>query len=225
MDERTKNGFGKASIALGVLLLASLVCVRVQAVTVADVCERASLSVVIIVAVAQQQDFIGQGRGVVVSSDVVLTNCHVLKGANDVGVYYHDQVYAAPKVLDSNVSRDLCLVSVPGLAAPAIQVGSTASLRVGEKVLAIGAPHGFDLGAELTLSEGLISSLRRNGGSFPIIQTSAPISPGSSGGALLDDQGTLIGIPTAGHATGQNLNFAVPIDWARDFPAANLPPD
>lgn len=192
-----------------------------RAADTADVYAEASRSVVFIVTVSQRGGFYGQGSGVVVGEHTVVTNCHVLKGADEVGALYGGEFYAAPKVLDSHIARDLCVLEVPRLPAPAIRFGSTTALRVGQRVLAIGAPHGFDLGVELTLSEGLISSLRRQPGEgHPIIQTSAPISPGSSGGALLTEDGRLIGITTAVHRQGQNLNFAVPVDWVREFPSA-----
>ena len=195
--------------------------IRAQLVNPADVFASASQSVVFIVTVSTAGGYYGQGSGVVVKPQIIVTNCHVLKGANDVGVFFQNEFYSAPKVLDSQIDRDLCLVQVPGLPAPAIRVGTTTVLRVGQKVLAIGAPHGFDLGLDLTLTEGLISSLRRQQHEeFPIIQTSAPISPGSSGGALLTSDGLLIGITTAGHNSAQNINFAVPVDWVKDFPAA-----
>jgi len=91
------------------------------------------------------------------------------------------------------------------LRAPPVVLGTAKKLKVGQRVYAIGAPE--DL--ELTLSEGLISSLRPHEGS-EYIQTSAAISLGSSGGGLFDDQGQLIGITTFYHAEGQNLNFALP---------------
>jgi hypothetical protein len=81
-------------------------------------------------------------------------------------------------------------------------------LRIGQRVYAIGAPQGL----ELTISEGIVSSLREvPGGS--VIQTTAPISPGSSGGGLFDLSGRLVGIMTFQHRYGQNLNFALPADW------------
>ena len=189
--------------------------------SVADVYAQSSRSVVVIVAGTQQTGRYAQGSGVVINPAIVVTNCHVLKTAQEVSVVYDEAIYPAPRVLDSNIDRDLCVLEVPGLPAPAIALGSTVALRVGEKVLAIGAPHGVDLGVDLSLSEGLISSLRRTANeAYPIIQTSAPISQGSSGGALLDRNGGLIGITTAVHKSGQNLNFAVPVDWVREFPAA-----
>jgi hypothetical protein len=79
---------------------------------------------------------------------------------------------------------------------------------VGERVYAIGAPEGL----ELTLSEGLVSGLRSRG-NFRVIQTTAPVSHGSSGGGLFDSQGKLVGITTFSFHEGQNLNFAIPTEW------------
>jgi S1-C subfamily serine protease len=87
--------------------------------------------------------------------------------------------------------RDLVQLRVSGLKAPPVEIRPSKTLQTGERVYAIGAPEGF----ELTLSEGLISSLRRLEGA-QIIQTTAPISSGSSGGGLFDAQGRLIGITT-----------------------------
>ena len=81
-------------------------------------------------------------------------------------------------------------------------------VRTGQKVFAIGAPQGL----ELTISEGIVSSLRETK-LGTVIQTTAPISPGSSGGGLFNVSGQLIGITTFQSKTGQNLNFAVPADW------------
>jgi hypothetical protein len=110
---------------------------------------------------------------------------------------------------------------VPGLTAPAVVLGSSAELRIGQRVYAIGAPQGL----ELTLSDGLISSLRTlvsKDRVEPWIQTSAPIAGGSSGGGLFDEQARLIGITTFGIGRGGvvvgNLNFAVPAEQVREVP-------
>ncbi len=90
------------------------------------------------------------------------------------------------------------------------------SVKVGQKVFALGAPKGLDL----TLSEGIVSSLRKYEDSN-FVQTTASISPGSSGGGLFNDSGALIGITTFQHSEGQNLNFAVPVDWVSKLLASN----
>jgi predicted RNA-binding protein YlqC (UPF0109 family) len=98
---------------------------------------------------------------------------------------------------------------VENLGVPPVQMRKYPSLSVGERVYAIGAPEGFDL----TLSEGLISGLRRLGNTN-VIQTTAPISHGSSGGGLFDSEGRLIGITTYFMQEGQSLNFAIAADFA-----------
>jgi len=150
---------------------------------------------------------VGFGSGVVIDRGTVLTNCHVALRGTAVAAKLGNDVYPATvQVADEEL--DLCTLSVPGLDAPAVPVGSVKSLRTGQRVFAIGAPQGL----ELTISEGIVSSLREVPGGT-VIQTTAAISAGSSGGGLFDVSGKLVGIPTFTHRYGQNLNFALPADW------------
>ena len=97
---------------------------------------------------------------------------------------------------------------MPDLNVPAVPIGSTRSLKIGSRVYTVGTPRGL----QLTLSDGIISSLRPvSGGQY--LQITAPISPGSSGGGLLDEDGRLIGLTTFYVAQGQQLNFAIPVEW------------
>ena len=147
------------------------------------------------------------GSGVVVDRGAVITNCHVVSRAVSVQVKLGADVRSGTvDVADEEL--DLCRVGVAGLDAPAIQVGSVGALRTGQRVYAIGAPQGLDL----TISEGIVSSLREVQGGT-VIQTTAPVSRGSSGGGLFDASGRLVGIVTFQHRYGQNLNFALPADW------------
>src|SRR6185503_1595669 len=114
---------------------------------------------------------------------------------------------------------DLCRLHVPGLQAPSVGIGSVESLRTGQKVFAIGAPQGLDL----TISEGIVSSLREVPDGT-VIQTTAPLSPGSSGGGLFNAAGQLVGITTFQHRYGQNLNFALPADWLSRMQARSSQP-
>ena len=181
--------------------------------TIADVYAMASQSVVLIVTAAHGTP-VGLGSGVVIGHETVVTNCHVLRGAQEAGVLYNDAIYDRVRVTKSAIERDLCIIEALGLPAPSIVLGSTDGIRVGQRVLAIGNPQGLDL----TLSEGLVSSLRSDPlERYPLIQTSAAISSGSSGGALLTERGVLIGITTLQFVNGQNLNFAVPVDWVREL--------
>ena len=147
------------------------------------------------------------GSGVVTERGTVVTNCHVAKAGVQLKVKMLAEQFDAT-VTTADERHDLCKLAVAGLAAPPVALGSVAALRVGQTVYAIGSPQGLDL----TLSNGMVSSLR-DGPDGTFIQTTAPISPGSSGGGLFDDTGALVGIVTFQMRSGQNLNFAIPVDW------------
>lgn len=150
---------------------------------------------------------IAVGSGVVIGPGEVITNCHVTRGGSQLQVKLGANVYSA-NVATADEEFDLCRLHVPGSSDVAVTIGSAASLRTGQKVYAIGAPHGLDL----TISDGIVSSLREVSGGT-VIQTTTPVSPGSSGGGLFDASGRLVGIVTFQHRYGQNLNFAVPAEW------------
>ena len=150
---------------------------------------------------------LSQGSGVVIGPGSVITNCHVTAAGDRISVKVGDDEFPATVAL-ADEERDLCRLNVNGLNAPAVTMASVTSLKVGQRLFAIGAPHGL----ELTLSEGIVSSLRSTPDGT-LIQTTAPISPGSSGGGLFDAGGRLVGIVTFQHRHGQNLNFALPADW------------
>lgn len=168
---------------------------------------QASLSVVRINVVNDGGVEMGHGSGVVIDRGEVITNCHVAKAGPRLKAKYQGKQYDA-SILINDERHDLCKLSVMGLDAPPVSIGKVAGVHIGQKVYAIGSPQGLDL----TLSDGMVSSLRESEeGTY--IQTSAPISPGSSGGGLFNEQGVLIGIVTFQMRTGQNLNFALPADW------------
>jgi S1-C subfamily serine protease len=147
------------------------------------------------------------GSGVVTGTGAVVTNCHVATAGGTLTVKVGAEQYSA-SVEIADEEYDLCRLSVRGLTAPAVTIGSAQTLKTGQKVYAIGAPQGL----ALTISDGIVSAMR----DLPqgrVIQTTAPISPGSSGGPLFDVYGRLVGIMTFRHRAGQNLNFAVPADW------------
>ena len=157
------------------------------------------------------------GSGVVIGAGRVVTNCHVLAKAKAIQVRRSNVAYYG-KLEHADIERDLCIISVAEFTAPAVAVVPLASVRVGQRAYAVGNPERLDL----TLSEGLISGLRSEDPTLLPVQTTAPISPGSSGGGLFDDQGRLIGITTLvvlGRAKiAQNLNFAAPAEWIAEVP-------
>lgn len=147
------------------------------------------------------------GSGVAVAQGKVVTNYHVVRGARK--IFIKQGAQSSEAVLESSdESHDLALLRNWDLKAPAVNFG--AQVAIGQSVFAIGSPRGL----ELSLSEGLVSSLR-NTADGALIQTTAAISPGSSGGGLFDEQGRLVGLTTAQILNGQNLNFAIPVEWLR----------
>ena len=184
----------------------------VEAKTAIEVFEQASNSVVVVFNYNAAGEAQSQGSGVIMPSGDVVTNCHVIKNASRLSVYYQGKEYPA-LVKYTDWDRDVCSLMTNGLNAQSVIMGNSNQLKVGTHVYAIGAPKGL----ELSLSEGIVSSIREvEGGHY--IQTTAPISPGSSGGGLFDDEGRLVGLPTFYLTEGQQLNFALPVEWIVELP-------
>lgn len=172
---------------------------------------RASPSVAMVYATVASGKIVGRGSGVFIQEDLLVTNCHVIARGKTFRVG-HGQRHWIGRLAAYDVDTDLCLLAVPGAHAAPAAVGDTRMLQIGQRVYAIGAPEGF----ELTFSEGVISGLRK-AGERQYIQTTAPISDGSSGGGLFDSRARLIGITSFVFSAGQNLNFAAPADWATEL--------
>lgn len=168
--------------------------------------KRVSPSVFLLEALDEKGNAVATGSAVVIASNELVTNQHVVDEGVSFRVRQNGRTWPA-RITHTDSEHDLCGLRVEGLNGKAIPVRTSASLAIGERVYAIGAPEGL----ELTLSEGLISGLRQIDNTR-VIQTSAAISPGSSGGGLFDSRGLLIGITTFYAKEGQNLNFALPAD-------------
>jgi len=150
----------------------------------------------------------------------ILTNNHVIDGASDVKVTFADKRQLEAKVIGADPKTDIAVLKVQGNDFPAITIGDSSKVQVGDYALAIGDP--FGVGQTVTM--GIVSAMNR--GNLGIedyedfIQTDAPINPGNSGGALVNDRGELIGINTAilSHGSGGNegIGFAVPVNLARE---------
>jgi len=202
-----RTSFRHATLATALIFAAF----TVHAKTASEIYEQAAKSTVVVGNIDDKGKVHSMGSGVVLPNGNVVTNCHVVKGASRLKVRIGDKEYPAT-LRYSDWDRDVCSLSIAGLSAPAVVVGNTKTLKVGAKVYAIGAPKGL----ELTLSDGIVSSLREvDGGHY--IQTTAAISPGSSGGGLFDENGALVGLTTFYLAEGQNLNFAVPVEWVKEL--------
>jgi Do/DeqQ family serine protease len=165
----------------------------------------------------QQQDQRASGSGVIVSSDgYIVTNNHVVDGATEVSVTLNDRKSYKAKVIGTDANTDLALIKIDGSNLPVMPIGNSDDARLGQWVLAIGYPLNLDV----TVTEGIISAKSRNigintKGSAPVesfIQTDAAVNPGSSGGALINTNGELIGINSAiASPTGSYAGYAYSI--------------
>ena len=154
------------------------------------------------------------GSGFVVDAGgTIVTNYHVIEGAQDLQVKMKDgEIYDRVEVLDYDTRRDLAVIKIRAFKPLPVLALATSDVEVGEEAVAIGNPKGL----EHTVSAGIVSAFRQAEG-YRLIQISVPISPGSSGGPLFSMEGKVIGITSAGVVAegAQNLNFAVPIDYVR----------
>jgi hypothetical protein len=177
-----------------------------QKFTTAQIAERATPSVVVVESFNEDGEKAGQGSGYVFSSDgIVITNYHVIRGARSLSIRIPgNEPFRVDSVLGYEIDHDVAAIQVSGNSLPALPTETIEEPRVGDRVVAIGAP----LGLESTVSEGIVSAMR-DAGTMHIIQTTASISPGSSGGPLLNDYGKVIGLTTSTVRDGQGLNFVV----------------
>lgn len=154
------------------------------------------------------------GSGFVVRSGYVVTNLHVIEGAarGYAKVLGHEQKYDISGVSAVDETHDLVILSVSGLVAPSLELGDSRNVAVGDEIYAIGNPKGL----EGTFSQGIVSGIR-NVNTDVLLQITAPISPGSSGGPVLNDKGKVIGVAAATFTGGQNLNFAIPSSYVESL--------
>ena len=159
----------------------------------------------------------GQGSGFIISSDgTILTNAHVVADADEVTVKLTDRREFKAKVVGSDKNTDVAVLKINASNLPTVVIGNTANTRVGEWVLAIGSPFGFENSA----TAGIVSAKSRSlpdGSYVPFLQTDVAINPGNSGGPLFNMNGEVIGINSQIYSRSggyQGLSFAIPIDLA-----------
>jgi hypothetical protein len=221
----TKGGTGKTTRATARRAVPKAICAAVflavlavpaQALPPDQVFNTVKDAVVVVKTLDTQGRLKGQGSGVLISPGRVATNCHVVRGGASHQVGRGEQRVAATLYAEDG-DKDICLLDATGIGGEPAQLGQAANLRVGDPVYAVGAPRGL----ELSLSDGIVAQLR--GGPPPLIQTTAAISPGSSGGGLFDGDGRLVGLTTLYVRGGQSLNFAMPVEWIGEVKPGRKP--
>ncbi|HEU4915683.1 MAG TPA: trypsin-like peptidase domain-containing protein [Acidimicrobiia bacterium] len=194
--------------------------VVIESGNVTDVAARAIPSIIAVETRGLLGD--GGGSGVVYSDDgYIITNHHVVSGANDLTVVFSDGGRWQSDLIGSDELTDLAVIRVSRGDLTPIDIGSSNSLTIGERAVAVGNPLALEGGPSVTY--GIVSALNRSLGVesgevlYGMIQTDAPITRGSSGGALLDSTARLVGITTAiavSDVGAEGLGFAIPIDMA-----------
>ena len=158
------------------------------------------------------------GSGIIIRKDgYILTNSHVLKNAKNILVTLNNAKTYNAKVIGTDDITDVAVLKIDtgGINLPVAQVGDSSKLRIGDWIIAVGSPLGY----EQTVTQGIISAINRRVNDIPasvnFIQTDAAINPGNSGGPLINLYGEVIGINTAIRADAQNIGFAIPINTAK----------
>lgn len=191
-------------------LSAFLIHCSLAAQTVRQLAENTFPSVVLLVMQDADRQPVSLGSGFFVGDGLIATNVHVVRGASSgearrVGLA---RTYEVSSLVAVDASADLAVLKIPGFAAPPLRLGQSEDVAVGDAVYAIGNPEGL----EGTFSQGIVSGIRTIGAD-KLLQITAPISPGSSGGPVINGRGEVVGVAVATFSEGQNLNFAIPSSY------------
>jgi len=173
-------------------------------------------------AVVTIQTASSRGSGFFVTPDTIITNVHVVGTDSTVTIRRWNGTTTTARVQATAPAFDIAVLKVASVLSNqvSLQLGTTASVRIGEEVIAIGTPLGF---LQNTVSRGIVSGLRDVGGAT-LVQTDAAINPGNSGGPLLNRNGAVVGIIKSGYVASNGLAFAVAVDHARALLTGTLDP-
>ena len=149
-----------------------------------------------------------QGSGIVINNDgYVVTNYHVCKDANKFEIDHYKKAYKDVQIVNQDPDKDIAILKVTNFPYGSIKIGNSEDLKPGQRVYAIGSPEGY----ENSISEGIISGVRHDSNGNEVIQMTAPITEGSSGGAVVNSKGELVGMSMSGQHEG-SIYFAVPVE-------------
>jgi trypsin-like peptidase len=177
-----------------------------------EIAREQSKAVVVLEGLDERSNVVGQGSGFIVTENgAIVTNLHVVQGASWVRVKLPSgDMYKTVDVVDIDDVKDLVVLKIKGFRLPTVRLGDSDRVESGESVVVISSPEGLTN----SVTTGVVSGVRRLE-THRVFQITAPTSPGSSGGALFDSTGSVVGIVTYVLRSGQNINFAVPINYVR----------
>ncbi len=165
--------------------------------------------VVMIIALDEHYQPLGIGSGFMVGDEgQIATNYHVIEGASSAIVKFvnKEEKFTVNKIIHKSPRYDIAVIKVSATTTPLV-LGDDKLSSIGDRILAVGNPEGL----EGTVSEGIISGFRKIEENFRLMQITAPVSPGSSGGPVINRHGYVLAIASASYISGQNLNFAIPV--------------
>ena len=202
---------------LAVMAIAQLACAQSpqgqpSQLAPGEIYKASSPAVVLIETYGEDGKVSGAGSGFLVSPDGrILTNFHVIAHTKRATVRLaNDDAYDSVEVVEVDKRKDIALIKIKAVNQPIVKAGHSSSMQIGDRLYTLGTPLGV---FQNTLSDGILSGIRQMDG-FKLFQLSAPISHGSSGSPVFNSSGEVIAIVEATMAEGQNLNFAIPIDYA-----------
>jgi hypothetical protein len=199
-----------ALVFWGLFLITGILSAEAQ--TAQQIAKKAFESTVLLVMEDSNGQPFSLGSGFLVRNGQIASNLHVVEGASRGYAKFVGQKtkYDIEGITGIDSERDLVLLKISAVATLPLSLGYSGDVEVGEPVYAVGNPQGL----EGTFSQGIVSSIRQVG-SDKLLQITAPISPGSSGGPVLNSRGEVIGMSVATFRGGQNLNFAIPSDYIK----------
>lgn len=181
-----------------------------QSQSITEIARKGISSTVSIVALDKNMQPLGLGSGFIIDNQTIVTNVHVVEGASKVYVLKNNEAtkYDVKGFSAIDRTNDLVVLKVDKFYGLAVKLGSEDMPEIGLRIYAIGNPKGLNG----TFSEGIVSGIR-DFSNRQVIQITAPISPGSSGGPILNGSGQVVGVAFGGYSKGQNLNFAIPVKY------------
>ena len=201
---------------LTVLLLTFLLTTEIWSQNVKEIASKTLISTVSIFMLDNSNQIKSLGSGVIISDNLIVTNYHVIDGAYSgyIKLNKSDTQYKIDGFVNLDPKNDLALLRISGIHSNPIELNEE-DIEVGEAVYAAGNPRGLSG----TFSDGIASGKRGIEGK-DLIQITAPISPGSSGGPIVNSSGKLVGIAVGAYTNGQNLNFAIPVKYVSSLLAS-----
>jgi S1-C subfamily serine protease len=198
------------------ILIISFVLFLTPAVSLADadrIYKKNNKAVVVVVAYDEKGNAISQGSGFIVRRDgAIVTNYHVISKARSIKVKAGNKIFDVEGLILTDKENDLVILKARAKDMPVVNLGVVGKVNIGESVYVISSP----VGLENTISDGLLSGIREIDEKREVLQITAPVSPGSSGGPVFNKNGEAIGVVTMLIKEAQNLNFAMPVKLIKD---------